>query len=360
MTLRSMAVEIAGRPIGPGHPTYFIADIAANHDGSLERAESLIRMAKAAGADAAKFQNFHAHKIVSDFGFRHLGGQMSHQSAWKKSVVEVYEDASVPDHWAQLLKEMCDDAGITFLSSPYDQAAVDLLDPLVPAFKVGSGDIDWHEHLREIARRGKPVILASGACTLGEVEAAVDVVRELNDQLVLLQCNTNYTADESNFDHLHLNVLRTYAVMWPDLVLGLSDHTHGAAAVLGAVALGASVVERHFTDDNEREGPDHKFALNPQDWAAMVAETRRLERALGSTRKLVAGNEIETAVIQRRCVRAKLDIEPGTRITRDMLVVLRPATPGAVRPDQIDRVVGKRLLRTLSSGQEIRFRDLEE
>lgn len=355
-----MTVEIAGRPIGPGHPTYFIADIAANHDGSLERAESLIRLAKASGADAAKFQNFHAHNIVSDFGFRHLGGPMSHQGAWKKSVVEVYEDASVPDHWPQLLKEMCDDVGITFFSSPYDQAAVDLLDPLVPAFKVGSGDIDWHQHLRDIARKGKPVILASGACTLAEVEAAVDVVRELNDQLILLQCNTNYTADESNFDHLHLRVLRTYAAIWPDLVLGLSDHTHGPAAVLGAVALGASVIERHFTDDNDRDGPDHRFALNPQDWSAMVGETRRLERALGSTRKFVAGNEIDTAVIQRRCVRAKVAIEAGVEIAREMLEVLRPATPGAVRPDQIDQVVGRRTVRALSAGEEVRFRDLEE
>jgi N-acetylneuraminate synthase len=344
---------IDSRPIGPEHPTYFIADIAANHDGSLGRARDLIRLAKEAGADAAKFQHFTASKIVSDVGFSALGKQLSHQASWKKSVSEVYEDASVPSDWTAELKAECDEIGITFFSSPYDFEAVDHLDQFVPAFKVGSGDIDWLEQLAHIARKGKPVILASGASTIGDVQRAVETVLQHNDQIALLQCNTNYTASDANYDHLNLRVLETFAAMWPNVVIGLSDHTHGHAAVLGAVALGARIVERHFTDDNRREGPDHKFALDPNAWSSMVEETRRLERALGTPVKSVALNETDAAVVQRRCIRAARDLEPGEIITRDDLVVLRPATPGAFTPDQIDRVIGLRTRNHLQAGEAI-------
>jgi N-acetylneuraminate synthase len=160
------------------------------------------------------------------------------------------------------------------------------------------------------------------------VQRAVHAILKLNKQLVLMQCNTNYTANPDNYDHLHLNVLKTYASMFPEVILGLSDHTRALAPVLGAVTLGARVIERHFTDDNNREGPDHKFAMNPDNWAKMVEETHILERALGSADKFVAGNEQETAIIQRRCLRAARDIKASETFTRDMIDVLRPATVG--------------------------------
>ncbi|HHH82063.1 MAG TPA: N-acetylneuraminate synthase, partial [Chloroflexi bacterium] len=275
-------IVIADRKIGADHPTYFIADIAANHDGSLERAKLLIRLAKEAGADAAKFQNFKAPKIVSDHGFKALGGQLSHQATWKKSVFEVYEEASVPDDWTPVLKEECDRVGIHYFSSPYDFEAVDHLEPYVPAYKAGSGLMSWPELLVYMAGKGKPILIATGASELGEVVENVEAVRAVNPDVVVMQCNTNYTASPENFDHIHLNVLKTYALLFPDAVLGLSDHTPGHATVLGAVALGARAIEKHFTDDNDREGPDHKFAMNPDSWAEMVARTRELERALGS------------------------------------------------------------------------------
>ncbi len=153
--------------------------------------------------------------------------------------------------------------GIDYFSSPYDFDAIDLLDSFVPAYKIGSGEITWLEAMERIAKKGKPVILASGASDIGEVQRAVHCILRHNPQLVLMQCNTNYTASLENFNHIHLRVLQTYRLMFPDLVLGLSDHTPGHATVLGAVALGARVVEKHFTDDNNRVGPDHKFALNP-------------------------------------------------------------------------------------------------
>ncbi len=301
--------------IGPDHPTYFIADVAANHDGDLERAKLLIRLAKEAGADAAKFQNFRAPNIVSDYGFKSLGGQVSHQASWKKSVFQVYQDASIPFEWTPVLGEECDKAGIDYFSAPYDFEAIDMLDPYVPMYKAGSGEIDWLEALERMAGKGKPFFVATGASTIGEVQRAVHAILAINPQLVLMQCNTNYTASPDNYDHLHLNVLKTYATMFPNVILGLSDHTHALAPVLGAVTLGARVIERHFTDSNDREGPDHKFAMNPDNWAKMVEETRILERSLGSADKFIAGNEVETAVLQRRCLRAARDIRAGEMLT---------------------------------------------
>jgi N-acetylneuraminate synthase len=254
-----MEIQIGPHTIGENHPTYFIADISANHDGDLERAKMLIHLAKEAGADAAKFQNFRAPKIVSDYGFKSLGGQLSHQSGWRKSVFEIYQDASLPFEWTPVLKAECDRAGLDYFSSPYDFDAVDMLDPYVPAHKIGSGDITWPEILEHIAWKGKPVILATGASTIGDVQRAVHIILPINPQLVVLQCNTNYTASLENYDHIHLRVLNTYHTMFPDLILGLSDHTAGHAAILGAVTLGARVIEKHFTDDTHRVGPDNPF-----------------------------------------------------------------------------------------------------
>ena len=350
-----MDIKIGTHTIGEEHPTYFIADIAANHDGSLERAKYLIRLAKQAGADAAKFQNFRAPKIVSDYGFRSLGGQLSHQSTWKKSVVEVYEEASLPFEWTPELKSVCDEVGIDYFSSPYDLDAVDMLDPYVPAYKIGSGEITWLEAMENIARKGKPVLLATGASDMGDVQRAVHALLAINPQLVLMQCNTNYTGNLENFNHVHLRVLLTYRCMFPQLVLGLSDHTPGHAAVLGAVALGARVVEKHFTDDTTREGPDHHFALDPGAWADMVENTRQVERTLGSGDKFIAGNEQETAVVQRRCLRAARPIAAGDVLTRAMIDVLRPATPGAIMPYDLDLVIGKRALIDIVQGRELRW-----
>lgn len=355
-----MDIKIGNRLIGDQHPTYFVADIAANHDGSLERAKYLIRLAKKAGADAAKFQNFSAPKIVSDFGFKSLGGQQSHQATWRKSVFEVYQSASIPFEWTYELKAACEAEGIDYFSAPYDFEAIDFLDEFMPVYKIGSGEVDWLEAIDRIAKKGKPVLLATGAANIGEVQQAVHTVLTQNAQLVLMQCNTNYTASLENFKYVNLNVLKTYRQMFPEVVLGLSDHTPGHAAVLGAVTLGARVVEKHFTDDNDREGPDHKFALDPVAWEQMVLRTRELELALGSGDKAVAENEKETVVLQRRCLRAARDIKAGETISRDMIDVLRPATPGAILPPEIGKVIGMRALVDIPSGKELRWVQLRD
>ena len=180
--------------IGFNKPLYFIADLAANHDGDINRAFKLIELAKESGAHAAKFQNFIASKIVSKKGFENLGAQLSHQSEWKKSVFETYEDASIPYEWTAKLKEKCDEVGITYFTSAYDFESVDQADKHVPAFKIGSGDITWHGIIEHIAKKGKPVIIASGASTLKEVDMSLEILKNHINEIVLMQCNTNYTA----------------------------------------------------------------------------------------------------------------------------------------------------------------------
>jgi len=350
-------LTIAERTIGEENPTYFIADIAANHDGDLERAIALIHLAAEAGADAAKFQHFRAEHIVSRHGFE-SGPRLSHQSKWKKSVFEVYQSASVPWEWTGRLKSACDEAGIHFFSSPYDFEAVDMLDSYVPAFKIGSGDITWPGILEHIARKNKPVLLATGASELGEVERAVGTILALNRQLLLMQCNTNYTGTAANLKFVNLRVLQKFAAMYPDLVLGLSDHTPGHVTVLGAVTLGARAIEKHFTDDRGREGPDHPFSMDPAGWREMVDRTRDLESALGDGMKKVEANEKETVVIQRRCLRATRDLAAGTVLAEGDLEPLRPAPLEAVMPFQLGEAVGRTLRRALPHGEHLKWTDL--
>lgn len=352
-------MKLGKKTVGLDHPTYFIADISANHDGDLDRAKLLIRLCAEVGANAAKFQNFRAAKIVSDRGFKTLGGQLSHQSKWKKSVFEVYKDASLPWEWTEELKDECDRCGIDYFSSPYDLEAVDMLDPYVDMFKIGSGDITWPEMLRKIASKKKPVLLATGASDIAEVQRAVDEILALNSELVLMQCNTNYTGSLENFKHIHLRVLETFKIMFPGVILGLSDHTPGHTTVLGSVTLGARVIEKHFTDDNRREGPDHPFSMTPQSWRDMVDRTRELEYALGSPEKTVAENERDTVVVQRRCLRAAADLKAGTTLTAAMFEALRPAPHEAVKPYELPKVLGKKLGRDLSFGDILRWEDLE-
>lgn len=348
-------IKIGNSIIGEKQPTYFIADIAANHDGSLERAKKLIYLAKEAGANAAKFQHHDVRHYVSKKGFESLGGQFSHQAKWKKSVFEVYKDAEVPTDWTPELKKYCDEIGIDFFSTPYDLNMADHLDPYVPAFKIGSGDINFPQMLEKISKKGKPVLLATGASTFDEVVRAVDIVKKYNKEIVLFQCNTNYTANEENFNYINLNVLKTYKEIFPNVILGLSDHTHGHETVLGAVALGARVIEKHFTDDNLREGPDHPFSMNPKTWKEMVDSTRKLERALGVGVRKIEDNEKETSVLQRRCIRANRDIREGEIILSEDLEYQRPAPLGSLSPGYEKDLVGKKALRNISKEEPFKL-----
>ena len=346
-------ITILDRQIGFYHPTYFIADIAANHNGSLEQAKNLIRLAKEAGANAAKFQHFKAEKIVSRQGFELLKGKLSHQAKWKKSVFQVYQEASVPWEWTDELVRTCREVGIHFFSAPYDFDSIDKLDAYMPAYKVGSGDITWWEALTRMAQKKKPIFLATGASEMNEVKKAVQIITAINPQLCLMQCNTNYTANLENFKYINLNVLKTYAKKFSNIVLGLSDHTLGNTTVLGAVALGARVIEKHFTDNRKQEGPDHAFSMEPLEWKEMVARVRELELAMGSDTKKVEENEKQSVLIQRRCCRAAADFDRGHILKHEDIEMLRPVQAGAFLPYEIEKLIGRKLATPICKGSAI-------
>ncbi|NLD95017.1 MAG: N-acetylneuraminate synthase [Fibrobacter sp.] len=353
-----MKFQIGKFTISPSDPTFFIADVAANHDGDLERAKDLIYMAAEAGADAAKFQHFAAETIVSDYGFKHLGTQQSHQASWKKSVFEVYKDASLNVNWTPILKETCDKAGIVFFTSPYSFELVDAVDQYIPAYKIGSGDITWLEMIKYMGKKGKPLLLATGAATFDEVRIAMDVAQSCTKEIVLMQCNTNYTGSLENFKYINLNVLKIYKEIYPDVVLGLSDHTPGHTTVLGAVALGARVIEKHFTDDRKRIGPDHGFSMDPSSWKEMVERIREMELSLGNGIKRVEENEEQTVVLQRRAIRLKRQISKDSVLNRDDLEVLRPCPQDGLPPYFLDKVIGKKASRDMTAGEHVKWSDL--
>jgi len=347
-------LKIGKNKISEKNKTYFIADIAANHDGKLSRAKKLIHLAAKTGANAAKFQNFFAKNFISDYGFKNLGNKKSHQSKWKKSVFDVYKDAETPLSWTKELKKTCRTAGIDYFTAPYDLNIISFLNNYVAAWKVGSGDITFHENIIKLAKTKKAIIIATGASNLEEVIKVYNKVIKLNKKIIIMQCNTNYTANNKNYSFINLNVLKKYKKIFPEAILGLSDHTHGDETVLGAVALGAKVVEKHFTDDNNRIGPDHKFSMNPYTWKKMVLSTRNLELALGDGIKKIEKNEIETVILQRRSVRAETEFYKNKKINIKDLSFLRPCPKDAIPPYMLEKFLNKKLIRNFKKGDYLK------
>jgi sialic acid synthase SpsE len=353
-------ITINNKEISIDSPTYFIADIAANHDGDLSRAKDLIWLSKESGADAAKFQHFKAEKIVSDYGFKKLETKLSHQSFWKKTVFETYKQYECNREWTEELIKTAKKAEIDLFTSPYDIEAVELLDKYIPAYKIGSGDITWIEFIEYVSKKNKPILLATGASSMQDVERAVNATLKHNKQIALMQCNTNYTASIENFKYINLKVIQTFTKKYPGMVLGLSDHTQDYSTVLGAITLGARIIEKHFTDDNHRKGPDHAFAMNPISWEKMVHHSREIEAALGSGIKEIEKNEQETIVVQRRCIRTKNNLAKGAVLKKEDLECLRPAPEKSIPPYEIENIIGKTLLIEKEAGDAFYFEDLEE
>ena len=349
-----MIIKIKRHLITKNSPTYFIADIAANHDGNLHRAIKLINLAKKSGADAVKFQHHDVRKYVSDYGFKNLGEKLSHQKKWKKSIFQVYKDAEVPRKWTETLVKHCRKINITFMSTPYDLDTADYLNKYMPAFKVGSGDLAWDAMLKKVSSKKKPMFIATGASTMQEVKHAVKILKNNKTKFCLMQCNTNYTGSEENFNFINLNVLKSYKKEFPDILLGLSDHTPGHETVLGAIALGARVVEKHFTDDTNRPGPDHPFSMDPKTWRAMVDSSRKLEKALGNGHKIVEKNELKTVVLQRRAVRVIKNIYKGQKISLNDIEFQRPCPRDAITPNNAQKFIGKKIKRNIKSGDYLK------
>lgn len=339
-------IRIGERWVGKGETTYIIAEIGSNFDGSLEQAKRLVDLAKEVGADAAKFQSFLPDKIIAKKGFE---TKTSFQARWEKPVYDVYSEAMLPREWHKELARYCHKRGIHFFSSPYDKEAVDLLEEIgVPAFKIGSGDITSLSLIEYIAKKNRPILLGTGASSIGEIEEAVNTIRAAGNQdIVLLQCITNYPCP---FEHANIRAMVTLRETFQALT-GYSDHTLGSVVPLGAVALGACVIEKHFTFDKTRKGPDHPFATDVPEMAAMIREIRLLEAALGSPIKQLTPVETETVILQRRSLFTKVDIPAGTAITPDMIEPLRPAI--GITPQHIHLVVGRKAKVDIAEGETL-------
>ena len=329
-------IKIGNKIIGDTHPTYFIAEIGANFDGSIEKAKHLIDAAKKAGADCAKFQTFSTPRIVSEGGFSHMQLKGVHGS-WGRTVSEVFKDAEFPVAWHKEIADYCKVVGIDFSTSPYFKEAVDLcVDLDVPFIKIGSGDITWLEMLDYIARKGKPVMLATGDATMSEIDEAVRTIEATgNKDLVLMQCITNYP---SKIESANVNVLKTYQSAF-DVLTGYSDHAPGHVVALASVVIGGRVIEKHFTLNKTDKGPDHPHSMEPQEFRFMVDSIREVERAMGSTRKEVVAEEGETVYVQRRCLYAKQDLKKGHIMTSEDIDILRPAL--GIPPKFKPMIIGK-------------------
>lgn len=357
-------IKIGSKLVGPGYPAYIIAEIGSNFDNDLERAKMLAKMSKDAGADAYKIQNFLAPKIVSSEGFKDL--QVAFQAKWDKPVVEVYKNAEFPREWVKEVAEYCKEIGVEFFSSPYDTDAVDLLEELgAVAYKVGSGEIDNLEFITYIAKTGKPVIIGAGAATPKEVDDAVRTVREAgNEQIILLQCVTNYPSPIKDAN------IRAMVAMGEEhaVLFGYSDHTigvtgggddplNGITVPVASVALGACLIEKHVTDDISRKGPDHPFAMVINgNFKDMISGVRALESALGDGVKALTPSEEETSIIQRRGAYALRDIASGEKITREDFEYLRPAV--GIRPRDASLLIGATASHDIAKGKPIKADDL--
>ncbi len=337
-------IEIAGREVGPGHPCFIIAEAGVNHNGSLETAKCLVDVAVEAGADAVKFQTFKAKEVVSPQAPK--AAYQKSTTAPAESQLEMLRRVELPYEAFRELKGYCDRCGIMFMSTPFDEDSVDFLDSIrVSVFKVPSGEVINHPFLKYVAQKGKPLIMSTGMSYLSEVDEAVRKVWGTgNEQLVLLHCVSNYPADPAD---ANLRAMQTMATAF-QVPIGCSDHTLGTEVALAAVALGACVVEKHFTLDRNLPGPDHQASLEPDELAALVRGIRTVESALGHGRKEPAASEADTAAVARRSLVAARDIPAGTVLTEKLIAIKRPGT--GLPPTMLGCILGGRTRVDIAAG----------
>ena len=340
------AVTIAGRRVGIGAPPLIVAEAGINHNGKLELAKELVTAAAKAGADVVKFQtHFPEFEMLRDqTGADYIGG----------SFFELLERSKLSHEEHAVLKELAKKEGILFLSTPFSREAADFLETLeVPAFKVGSGELTNIPLLLHIARKGKPMILSTGMSELEEIDETLRAIRPVNDQLILMQCTSTYPTP---YENVNLGVIELLREKF-DLPTGLSDHSEGIYTALAAVALGACVLEKHFTIDKDLPGPDQKASIEPKELAELVKGARAVYKASGRSKKVVKG-EIPVQEMARESVVTLEPIVTGSRITPTSVWVKRPGT--GIPAKLLDQVIGKRVCRTIEANSLIQWSDLED
>jgi len=342
--MQPLTVQIGDRLIGPNQPVFVIAEAGVNHNGEVKLAKALIDVAVDAGADAVKFQTFHADLLATAEAPK--AAYQLETTAAEESQIEMLRKLELSTDAHRELRAYCNERGIAFLSTPFDERAVDFLDDLgVPAFKISSGDLTNSPLLEHAAAKGKPIILSTGMSELAEVIEAVSVLNSAGcENPILLHCVTNYPANPAE---VNLRAMQTMRSAF-NLPVGFSDHTEGIDVAVAAVALGACVIEKHFTLDRSLPGPDHRASLEPAELRHLVQSVRRVEAALGNGRKVPSASEIETAAVARRSLVAAIDIRAGATLEREMITLRRPGT--GIPPSAIPTLVGRRALREIPAG----------
>ena len=330
-------LEIGGRIVGPGQPCFVIGEAGVNHNGNLEIARQLVDVAVQANTDAIKFQTFKAERLVTPNALKADYQKQTTDAAESQYNMLRRLELSQEAHYE--LITYCQNRGVLFISTPFDEESADFLDELgVAAFKIASGEITNPPFLAHVARKGKPMIVSTGMACLGEVEMAVNAIWKAgNRDLILLHCVSNYPADPAD---VNLRAMHTLEVAF-GMPVGYSDHTLGTEIALAAVALGACVIEKHFTLDRGLPGPDHRASLEPDELRALVRGIRTVEAALGHGRKEPAASEANTATVARKSLVAARDIPAGATLTGELIAIKRPGTglPPAMRAYLIGRTV---------------------
>ncbi|MBU7041989.1 MAG: N-acetylneuraminate synthase [Theionarchaea archaeon] len=341
-------MKIGNHLVGDGEPCFIIAEAGVNHDGSMEQAQSLIEAAGKAGVDAVKFQTFSADALVTHFTKKAPYQERTERGESHYDMIKRLELR--PEDFIELA-DYAKKKGLIFLSSPFDRASVSLLDRIgVPAFKIASGELTNTPLLAYIAQKRKPVILSTGMASLGEIEAILPIFHGI--PLILLHCVTQYPAP---IDSVNLRVMETLKQAFGHPV-GFSDHTLGYTAALAAVALGACMIEKHFTMDKNLPGPDHFASLEPEELKEMVTSIREVEDVLGNGIKTISEEEEKIKAVVRKSVVTAQDIPSGVTITEKMLAIKRPGT--GLAPRFLQKLIGKKAKTPLKAGEFIRWEDI--
>lgn len=340
--------------VGQCCPPYIIAEIGSNHNGNMDLCRRLIDAAANSGAHAVKFQSWNETSLIAEEEYARntqYADKKKHFGTLREMVVAYQFTADQHREAAAY----CREHGIAFCSTPFSNAEVDLLTSLdVPFYKIASMDIVNLPLLRYVARQGKPLIISTGMATLGEIEQAVETVRgEGNEEILLLHCISIYPPEYETIQLRNMDTLRQAF----DVPVGFSDHSLGTAIPLAAIALGACVIEKHFTLDQDMEGWDHAISANPEQMKVIVEEGRNIFRALGDGRRVVSAAEMEKRNKFRRSLVARRAFSQGHVFSADDFDVKRPGT--GVAPDEIRYVVGRRLARDMAADQVLRWEHLE-
>lgn len=346
-------IRIGSRLIGEGQPTYIVAEMSANHLQDYDRAEAIIRAAKAAGADAVKLQTYTADTITMDCENEYF--QIKQGTIWDGTTFyKLYQEAFTPWDWQPRLVKLANDLGMDCFSSPFDFTAVDFMEEMdMPAYKIASFEIRDIPLIRKIAKLGKPVIMATGIAYLEDIERAVRVCREEgNDQIILLKCTSTYP---SPYEDMNIRVIPHMAEVF-DCMTGLSDHSMGSAVAVASVALGARMVEKHFTLSRADGGPDAAFSMEPAEFKKMADEIRIVEKALGRVTYQLTEKQ-ERSREEGRSLFVTQDIGAGEVFTPENLRSIRPAF--GMAPIYYEEVLGKKARVSIPRGTPMAWEYVE-